>query len=368
MKKYIIFSFILGLMFTACNPNKDIYDDIKNNEKPYSETGLEYTFTQNDYATVKSLAEAASTNEEDSAWASYILKYSSFNDKFTAYKYIPQILADNFPALKEGSNCNVTFNQYIGEMFGKITTAVLNDNDYIDMGGDIAANLYFSQESDLDNLPTYLLNKFSNPETNDFTEVFYRYPDINTIAGSFFKFNGFNWVLYENSIVLAPNDYAQMGEPVSLNNYFSEDAKPNNYLPQFLKLYFPYAQEGDEKTIVCHILNYESLVYAILCKYDGADWTVNFPGEESVLQFKHNDEKWYFDPTVTMTMMPSDYQLIVDFVAGSSEIPAGYLDEFHPENTEYYYGANSYYANFYTSLNKRRQYDPLGLLTGLSDE
>ncbi len=366
MKKYIIFSFIIGLLFTACDPNKDIYDDIKNNEKPYFETGLEYTLTADDYSYVKKITEATATNKTDSLWADYINQYSSFNTKYTAYKYIPSILAKNFPALNDSSNIVVTFNQYIGEMYGNIITVVLNDNDYLNMGGDIATDSCFSDPADLNNLPGFLLNKLSHAEANDYAEVFFRYPNAETTAGSFYKFNGFQWIAVENSRVLAPADYDEMGGPTG--SYFSEDAMPGNYLPQFLTLHYPYAQDGDELAIVCHLVDFESVVYVISCKYNGSDWEINFPGKATTSQFKHDGEKWYFDPTIIFTMSSDDYQLIVDYVTNSSEIPAGYLDATFGYNTEYYYGANAHYANFYLKLAKRRDYDPLGLLTGLSDE
>ena len=367
MKKYIIFTFILGLLFTACNPNKDIYDDIKNNEEPYSETGLEYTLKSNDYVFAKSIAEADALNETDSLWAAYIDQYTSFNETFSAYKYIPDILTNQFPALNEGSNIVVNFNQYIGQMYGDIKSAELVDADYIDIGGTIADTLCFTDIAELDSLPGYLLTKFPDAEANNYAEVFFRYPDVSVTAGRFYKFNGYLWTLVENSRVLVSDDYSAMGAPGAYDN-FSEDDMPGNYLPQFLNIEYPYAQAGEEMLILCHLYQYESNVYAVSCDYDGSVWSVNFPGEKMSSQFKHDGEKWYFDPTVIFTLSSSDYQLIVDYVTGNPDIPNGYLDDYHPESTEYYYGANSHYANFYVSLYKRRLYDPLGLLTDLSDE
>lgn len=367
MKKYIIFSLILGLLFTACNPNKAIYDDIENNAEPYSETGLEYTLTSSDYSFAKSVAKENATNEEDSIWASYIEQYNSFNTRFSAYKYIPSILEENFPALKEGSNIVVTYNQYIGEMYGDIQSSELTDVDYTNIGGDIATNHFFSNTGELDSILSYLLTKFPNAEANNYAEVFYKYPDLLTTAGGFYKFNGYLWTLVDNSRVLVPEDYSAMGAPGEHNN-FSDDSAPGNYLPQFLNLKYPYAQEGDEMTVLCHLFQYESTVYAIPCEYTGSEWSINFPGKKTVSQFKHDGEVWYFDPTQIFTMSSSDYQLIVDYVTGNPDIPNGYLDDYHPESTEYYYGANSYYNNFYVKLYKRRQYDPLGLLTNLSDD
>ena len=83
----------------------------------------------------------------------------------------------------------------------------------------------------------------------------------------------------------------------------------------------------------------------------------------------NNGTVWVFDPTVRYSMpLSEDYQIIVDYVTNNPDIPDGYLDNTYPENTEFYYGANSFYKNFYLKLGKRRDYDPLGLLTGLSDE
>ncbi len=355
------------MLFTACDPMEDIYDDIKNNEKPYFETGIEYTLTDNDYSYAASLAKESAQTAEDSAWADYIVKYSAFNKTFSAYTYIPEILAVNFPALKDSSDMLVNFNQYVGEMYGEIKSAELTDDDYIEIGGDIAANLYFSDESELDSLSGYLSGKFPDAEAGTYAEVFYRYPDSITTAGGFYKFNGFIWTEVENSRVLVPADYDAMGEPGNYNN-FSEDALPQNYLPQFLRLEYPYAQQGDMITVICDLYKFERSIYAIPCEFDGSDWNVYFPGENTSAQFRHDEEKWYFDPTMIFTMSSSDYQLLVDYVTGNPDIPNGYLDSYHPETSEYYYGANSYYNNFYIKLYKRRQYDPLGLLDGLSDE
>ncbi len=354
MKKYIIISFVLGLLFTACNPNQDIYDEIKNNEKPYSETGLEYTLTSDDYSSAKSIALADAENENDSLWVSYISQYNSFNTEFSAYKYVPSILADNFPALNESSNAVVTFNQYIGEMYGKILTVYLNDNDYISMGGDIATNLYFSVPEDLDNLPGFLLNKLSNAKANDYVEVFYKHANVETMAGSFFKFNGLQWSNIENSRVLAASDYEEMGGSVANDGYFTEDAMPGNYLPQFLKIDYPYAQGGDEITIVCHLVDFESIVYAVSCKYNGSDWEINFPGNAMSAQFKHNGTKWYFDPAVTFTMASADYQLIVNHVI--ENYSEDLIDSYG--TGEFYSGANSHYGNFDIRVSKRIDYDP----------
>ncbi len=70
-------------------------------------------------------------------------------------------------------------------------------------------------------------------------------------------------------------------------------------------------------------------------------------------QFIHNGEKWVFDPTVTFTMSPADYQIIVDHVAG---IYPNLIDSYG--DSEFYSGASSFYVNFDIRISKRIDYDP----------
>ncbi len=368
MKNYIILIFVALLALNACNPNKEMYEMIDAGDTlPLFKKNLEYTITSTDYSEVSKLMLVKAENSEDSAWAKSIASYNSFNTKYSANDNVPDILATKFSSFKAGSDAMVTYNQYIGEMFGTISSSELSDNDYIEMGGTIETNLYFSENDNPDDyLPNYLLSKYPDATENNYTEVFYKYPNIDTQAGSFYMFDGSIWTLVENSRVLTANDYDSMGEangqPGEYNN-FSADALPANYLPQFLKIEYPYSQVNDIKIIVCDLYGYNDPIYAITCAFDGENWSINFPGLKTTAQFVRTKTKWIFDPTVRFTMGANDFQLIVDHIA------TVYPDLVNSYGSgDYYTGASAYYSNFDIRISKRREKDPEAYPESLSDE
>ncbi len=208
MKRYIIFIFIASLLFTACNPNKDVYDTLDETyDVPYNEVGGTYLLTGDDYEAASKAALLVAVDKTDSTWATTIKTYHSFNDKFTANEFVPALIATNFPALKDGSNMVVSFNQFVGELYGDVQSSELEDVDYTTIGGTTADTLCFV-ESDVPNdyLPDYLSAKYPNAEKDTYAEVFYRFPDYNTTAGSFYMFDGTTWTTVDNSLVLLTAD------------------------------------------------------------------------------------------------------------------------------------------------------------------
>lgn len=363
MRKNIIFMAIIAITFIACNPNEDIYKaiDEKNNEA-FHKTGIEYTISSADYSKISKTTLAIATNAEDSTFAKSIASYNSFNSKYTANEYIPEILANNFPAFKEGSSAIVTYNQYIGKMYGAILSSELTTADYDLMSGNVPTNHYFATTSEINsNIPSYLSTKYPDAVENNYAEVSYKYPDADTQAAGFYMYNGSSWSLVGNSYVLAENDYAAMGAPGAYNN-FSEDAMPADYLPQFLNIKYPYAQAKEEKVILCDFYGYNDPTYAITCIYNGETWDINFPGLKTTAQFVHSEKAWLFDPTVTFTLGASDFQLIVDYIATI------YPDLINSYGSgDYYTGASSYYSNFDIRVSKRRDKDP-DTYSDLTDE
>lgn len=358
MKNYIILIIIASVLFSACNPNKDVYEKLdKVYDVPYSENGLEYTLTENDYASASKVALSVATTNEDSTMAKSIATYNSFNTKFTANDYVPAILTSNFKALKEKSSIVVNYNQYVGEMYGDILSNTLTDADYQEIGGNVATNLCFTSSSELGAVRAYLYRKYPDAVANTYVEVFYRYPDVSSTGARFYNFDGSQWLQVENTTVLVDSDYDAMGSPGGYDN-FSEDDKPESYLPQYLATNYPYAQAGDEKLLVCHFYGYLATTYVVACKYDGTDWVINFPGAKMTAQFIHTTTSWLFDPTVRFTMSSADYQLIVDEDPNQNSYGSG----------GYYYGASSYYSNFDIRLTKRKDKVPDIWTADISDE
>jgi hypothetical protein len=163
--------------------------------------------------------------------------------------------------------------------------------------------------------------------------------------------------------LMQEEDYDAMGAPGEYDN-FSESDHYDNYLPQFLSVRMPYAQE-DEKVIVAFMYYGGSTVLnAAQYVFNGNEWQNSSRIVERTEQFIHNGNEWVFDPTVTFTMESSDYQLIVDYVR--SEIGEDYINQQY-QNTEYYFGADAHYNNFDLRLSAKLDRNVPGY-EGLSTE
>ena len=177
-----------------------------------------------------------------------------------------------------------------------------------------------------------------------------------------YEFNGTAWEEFKEDdvIVLTPADYDSMGAPGKHDN-FSDSQKAANYLPQFLALNFPYAQNNDVKCIVYKFYKSgETKVYVDEYKFDGTwNFVPRTQFETRVKEsFLHNGKQWLFDPTVNYAMDKVDYDYLVSWV---KENKPAYMDAKY-DNTEYWFGGSAHYANFNVQLIKRRSNDPENLI------
>lgn len=155
--------------------------------------------------------------------------------------------------------------------------------------------------------------------------------------------NGEKWSKAPSYIItLQPEDYDAMG--LSKGTLAKADAP--KYLPTYLSLNYPYAQEGNDKVIVYKTGN--SSFYADRLTFNNGVWTVNSFVEVKTDQFVYaqleNKKAWIFDPTFIFTLEKADYQMLVDYAKDNlSKGNEGILD--NRGNAEFYYGFNAYYPN-----------------------
>jgi len=120
MKKIIYCLAILGLAFTGCNPNEDIYNDLDSVERPgfdFIQAVESYIFTSEDYELYE--------KELDS------VEY--FESQDLADQVIPDFLADKYPVWGEGSLVNVGYNLFdAAELEVMSTMETLSNLDEID--------------------------------------------------------------------------------------------------------------------------------------------------------------------------------------------------------------------------------------------
>ncbi len=172
------------------------------------------------------------------------------------------------------------------------------------------------------------------------------------------KSNG--WKPASDIVVLNNADYQEMGLEGS---YIStDDAKL--YLPIYLKVHFPYEFDGAVKSIAFrNSENDASSATVLQFKKASGEWSVNDFIDTKTEQFFNDGTKWFFDPTVNLTLASSDYQLLVNWVY--TNLSRSYGSEH--SNDEFYYGASAFFSNFDLRLFKRTQYSIPGF-DGLSEE
>jgi len=339
IKHIFIFS-LVALLFFSCNPNKDIYNQLDAAKKPYSEA-FTYKLTDNDYTTISKLAEDSATTQEEKDLAGDIDTYKTFSKSRPVADYVPAFLATSFISLDSGSAIIVQFNFSTEQI---IPTVSVGSAQYANLT-EVAAAI-----------------NVADAEAGDIVFVQYN-SSTKGIKESFFEYDGSAWIFPVTPYVLNNADYDSMGtgstEPGSIH-MFSSSIPAINYLPTFLKLKYPYAQEGDVERLI-----YKSSNVNILADFtfDGNKWS-NI--EEKAEQFINTGTAWVFDPTVKYTMTSSDYQMLVDWVRDQDSISAYYDTTYNDE--EYYFGASEYYSEFNLLLTKRRAHDPNGYFTDLTDE
>ena len=184
--------------------------------------------------------------------------------------------------------------------------------------------------------------------------------DLSDEYNVYYEYSGTAWSMSDDVKAIQPVEYDAMGSPGKYNN-FSSSAAPENYLPQFLASYYPYAQEGDVKTISYRYYSGGTVTMLDDYVYESGVWKVVSSIVENTDQYIYSPVGWVFDPTVKFTMIASDYALIT--VSVLADNPSyGYTDG----SREFYYGSVSKYANFDLRISKRDEFSIPGF-DGLTD-
>lgn len=177
------------------------------------------------------------------------------------------------------------------------------------------------------------------------------------IYNDFYKYNGSSWAKATEVFALSAVDYDAMGTASGLPgkyNNFSSSTKPENYLPTFLAVKYPYAQEGDKKIVVYKYYSGGTQTRADEYMFQDGVWYKPSSIIEKTEQFIYTTSGWVFDPTVNITMETADYQLMVEYVLATTDI-AVFAHPFY-KNEEFYWGFGSRYSNVNFRLSYRTPY------------
>ena len=350
MKNILYVAAVLGAMFvSSCEPNADIYDKLDANKDPYNKK-ITYTLTTADYG--KTVTGNATVD-----------KYKAFMDSLPASNFIPKVLAKNFPALSTNSEVVVTYNYLVPNVYSNnaLFGYELTDADYGTLGNaTVATNKSFDgTNKSIALLPAFLLNKYPSAVATDTQNVVIKYNYSWNLER--YVFDGAAWSrLATNGVftdftqigyLLTTADYLSMGGDVARYKNFSSTVLSENYLPTFLKNKYPYAFEGSIKVLKFKYYSGGAVDKTEMYKLTSGVWTklaaYNLVAKTG--QYIYGPQGWAFDPTVRLTMVPADYQLIVS----KDPIPDPVYTDFG-----YYYGASGKYGNFDNRVSKRKALNP----------
>ncbi|WP_053970997.1 choice-of-anchor J domain-containing protein [Mangrovimonas sp. ST2L15] len=151
--------------------------------------------------------------------------------------------------------------------------------------------------------------------------------------GEYFVYTTDGWESAEGVYYLSSADYDSMGtasgQPGQYNN-FSSSVPADSYIPTFLSITYPYAQEEDQMIVIYKY--YSSSAGAVQTRgnlytvIDGM-WTPHETTVATTLQFGHDGVEWVPDNTIQYTLTASDYDYVATTYASVSgfESAAGNL-------------------------------------------
>ena len=144
--------------------------------------------------------------------------------------------------------------------------------------------------------------------------------DTNS-KGEYFMYSGSAWEAVEGVYYLSSADFDSMGEgsgqPGQYNN-FGSSIPPDNYLPTFLSLNFPYGQEEEELFVIYDYYSSSSgaQMRGNLYTMTDGEWMGHESTISTTLQFGFEDGVWVPDNTIRYTLTSDDYAAIVSALAG----------------------------------------------------
>ena len=141
--------------------------------------------------------------------------------------------------------------------------------------------------------------------------------------GMYFMYNSAgNWVVAQGVYYLSTSDYDSMGtasgQPGRYNNFDSKII-PNNYIPSFLTLNNPYAQEEALLIVMYKYYNGATVVRGNAYEVVNGVWTGSTPN----LQFGNDGTVWVPDNTIKYEFTTADYDSL-----GTEYGSPGYYDNF----------------------------------------
>lgn len=170
-----------------------------------------------------------------------------------------------------------------------------------------------------------------------------------------YKYNGSAWAEVTDVVTLNPSDYTEMG--LTYGNF--SNSQPDEYLPKWLKMKYPFAAEEDVKTVAYkYYADGKTSYTAREFILTAGEWVANVGS--ATTQFVKMDNVWKFNPSVTVTLpylrntdpTYTYFMQAVDWVyknicepMGDTSLTSGKYFIDYRGNAEFYSGCSAYYGN-----------------------
>ncbi len=304
-----------------------------------------------------------------------------FTDRASLESAVASMLEEILPYADAGSIASISsilygeitpgYEQIVPDVEYELVTA-----DYQAMGAESGQpGKYNNFDSSMDveaYLIAFIANKYPDLAIGDIVAITYiYYSGGNTTRISMYQRTSSGWETVQAFVpdidyTLTTEDYASMGtganEPGQYNN-FSSSIDPEHYLPVFMNLKFPYAQEGTTGEVsYAYYDSGSTTTESMYFRFNGATWAVYDPFADTVeitsmvASMAFDGENWTLERlmggVVTYTMTYDDYNIIYRWV---EENHPDYLSSVRSE--EFYIGASIAYSNMTYAYSSWRQYN-----------
>jgi hypothetical protein len=301
MKKVLYFLSSLMLVFTACDPMEDVYEELDKKFPDTYATDVTLDLAKADYELLKGHSAAKNlyfTNEQEAATE------------------IPNILTKKYAHLDNGTTVTVGFTALSFPLFNNnavsnVVNYTVTEEDY-----DVTGDGRYDSFNTLDDIFTILKHLYPNAEANKLAVLTYDWyygaasPSTQEKTGSYYFVNG-KWVeAYHVSVA----DYTS----VNHTKYTFSSSDGDNtalYFDKFLKENVFGAKAGDVQYVSYAYYSSSSRKTSqriMTMTFNGTSWV---PVEKdmvytSALQFLKEDGNWKPDITIKYALTSSDYQWI----------------------------------------------------------
>ncbi|MBC5993621.1 hypothetical protein [Pontibacter cellulosilyticus] len=303
MKKIFYLLSSLMLVFTACDPMEDVYEELDKQYPDVYTKDMNIELAKKDYELLKGKP---------------VAKNYYFASEKEAAELIPTILDKNYPQMGNGTSVTVAFNklafEFKGNKISSFAMYTVTDEDYSAMGH------RFSNFDSSNEMIEFLEYKYPDAVENMKVILTFDYytGTTNRVRDAFYFLNG----AWRNIYFVTNDDYALVDRGRYDNFTSADDDMLPVFFNKFLSDNIIGAEAGDVEYVSYAYFSGGKTTHKLFTMiYDGTKWNavtenVTTP---AVLAFAKKDGVWKPDLTVRYTLAAADYQWIASNPALGTE-------------------------------------------------